>query len=158
MYADLPGIRLAGVCDIDPVRAGAIGLRYGASAFTDVDEMLAELADAGHGLVVPVWGLLAKFSGLVIATEDGRRVVRIEGHEAARRANPDWCAAYAEGIDKAVTPIGEYSHMTLVIDESGAFWGGFDAEYGFMAIDVVDVVHALLVDLGSRRLDREVGV
>ena len=46
--------------------------------------------------------------------------------------------------------------MTLVIDEVGAFWGGFDADCGFMGDGIADVVHALLVEPGSRRFDREV--
>lgn len=65
-------------------------------------------------------------------------------------------SAYAEGVSRSITPIGEYSHMTLVIDEVGAFWGGFDADYGLMGDDIADVVHALLVEPGSRLLDREV--
>jgi hypothetical protein len=118
--------------------------------------MLAELTAAGHVLVSPVRGFLAEFSGLVIADDGGRRALRIDGHESARHADADWCEAYAEGIGRAVTPVGEYSHMTLMIDETGALGGSFDADYGFMGNDIVEVVQALLIDPGSRRLDREV--
>ncbi|GAB4084053.1 hypothetical protein GCM10028784_06830 [Myceligenerans cantabricum] len=91
-----------------------------------------------------------------MSSTDGLRALRIDGRAAARDADPDWCSAYAEGIGRPVTPVGEYSHMTLVIDDAGEFWGGFDADYGFMGEDVVAVVPALLVEPGSRRLDREV--
>ncbi len=47
-------------------------------------------------------------------------------------------------------------HMTLVIDETGAFWGGFDAEYGLMGENIVDVIRALLIEPDSRPLDRVV--
>lgn len=122
----------------------------------DVEAALGELSAAGHALVAPVRAFLAEYSGVTVASDDGRRSIRIDGHEAARHADPDWCFAYSEGIGRALTPIGEYSHMTLLIDEAGAFWGGFDADYGFMGDDIVDVVHALLVEPGSRLLDREV--
>lgn len=118
--------------------------------------MLGELAAAGHSLVPPARDFLAGYSGLVIATVDRRRVLLIDGHQAARGTDPDWCAAYAEGIGRALTPVGQYSHMTLMIDEVGAFWGGFDADYGYLGQDIVEVVQALLVRPGLRRLDRKV--
>ena len=46
--------------------------------------------------------------------------------------------------------------MTLVIDETGAFWGGFDAEDGLMGENIVDVIRALLIEPDSRPLDRVV--
>jgi hypothetical protein len=122
----------------------------------DVDEALTELGRAGHRLVAPAREFLAEYSGLTIALPDGSRVLRIDGLAAARGADPDWCSAYAASIGHAVTPIGEYSHMILVMDATGAFWGGFDADYGFMGDSIVAVVQALLVEPGSRHLDREV--
>jgi hypothetical protein len=52
----------------------------------DVDSMLAELASEGHVLVPPVRGFLREFSGLTIVSEDGRKTVQIDGHDAARDA------------------------------------------------------------------------
>lgn len=41
--------------------------------------------------------------------------------------------------------------MTLMFDESGEFWGGFDADYGSLGRTLLRV---LLVDPGARRFDR----
>lgn len=122
----------------------------------EVTDALTELGEAGHHVVAPAREILAEYSGLVVMSVDGRRSINIDGRVAARSADLGWCEAYAEGIGRAVTPVGEYSHMTLVIDEAGAFWGGFDADYGFMGDDIADVVHGLLIEPGLRRLDREV--
>ncbi len=40
IYRDLRGVRLAGVCDIDPTKAEAIGRRSGATAYTDYRRLL----------------------------------------------------------------------------------------------------------------------
>jgi hypothetical protein len=119
----------------------------------EVGSMLAELCTAGHDVVAPAREFLATYSGLTI--RNGNRVLRIDGHRAARNADVEWCADYTEAIGRAVTPVGEYSHLTLMIDESGEFWGGFDADYGLLGKDLVEVVHALMVDPVSGRLDRE---
>ncbi|MFI2102920.1 SUKH-3 domain-containing protein [Isoptericola sp. NPDC019693] len=119
----------------------------------DVEGMAAKLKAAGHLVIPTARVFLAEFSGLVIAYQEGRSALRIDGNKAALHADPDWCEAYAEGIGRAVTPVGEYSHMTLVIDESGAFWGGFDANYGLMGETITEVIQALLIDPGSRQLD-----
>ncbi|MEV8027960.1 SUKH-3 domain-containing protein [Cellulosimicrobium funkei] len=120
----------------------------------DVETMVGELEVAGHSVVPAARRFLEVFSGLMVTEDEGRRALRIDGHEAARHADPDWCKAYAEGIGRAVTPVGDYSHMTLVIDEVGAFWGGFDADYGLIGESIVEVVEALLIKPGSRQLDR----
>ncbi|MEV6895414.1 SUKH-3 domain-containing protein [Kribbella sp. NPDC051137] len=122
----------------------------------DVDSMIGELESAGHVLVPPARNFLSEFSGLTIHSEDGRKSVRIDGHDAARRADVGWCLAYAEGIGRSVTPAGEYSHMTLMIDEAGVFWGGYDDLYGLMGDDIIDLVDELLIGPALRQLDREV--
>jgi hypothetical protein len=122
----------------------------------DVGGELAELEEAGFAVVPSVVGFLEKYTGLTISSKDGTRTLLIDGRQAARHAGPEWCAAYAEAIGLSVTPVGEYSHMVLVIDATGRFWGGFDAAYGFLGDDIAEVVHGLLVEPGSRRLDHEV--
>ena len=123
----------------------------------EVDSMLSELELAGHVLVSPVGDFFSEFSGLVIFAEDDRKSVSIDGHDAARRTDRGWCVAYADGIGSPVTPVGEYSNMVLMMDESGAFWGGYDDLYGFMGSDIVDLIGELLLGSGMRQLDREVG-
>ncbi|ASR54118.1 SUKH-3 domain-containing protein [Cellulomonas sp. PSBB021] len=139
-------------------RAQELLLRAGwrSDRHVDVERMVAELDVAGYSVSLAAREFLEVFSGLVITDEEGRRALHIDGHQAARHADPDWCEAYAEGIGRAITPVGEYSHMTLVIDETGAFWGGFDAEYGLMGENIVDVIRALLIEPDSRPLDRVV--
>jgi predicted dehydrogenase len=45
-YSDLPECRLVAVCDLDLRRAEDLAARYGARAFTDIDEMLAAGVEA----------------------------------------------------------------------------------------------------------------
>jgi predicted dehydrogenase len=52
VLADLPGVRLVGVCDADPARAESIGLRYGTPAFIDLERLLATSPDL-VSVVVP---------------------------------------------------------------------------------------------------------
>jgi predicted dehydrogenase len=65
VYGELPGCELAAVCDLDPGRAEAVGKRFGARPFTDVDEMLASGLDAvsvatpDHAHTAPVRACLA---------------------------------------------------------------------------------------------------
>ncbi|WP_326836840.1 SUKH-3 domain-containing protein [Amycolatopsis rhabdoformis] len=122
----------------------------------DVAAELRELDEAGFAVTRFVPRFLAGYSGLTIGSQDATRALVIDGHKAARCADPEWCTAYAQAIGMPVTPVGEYSHMTLVIDETGRFWGGFDQSYGLLGSDLVDVVHGLLVEPGSLHLDREV--
>jgi predicted dehydrogenase len=51
IYADLPGVRLAGVCDVDANRARAIAERFGTSVFASLDEAAAGIDAAS--VVVP---------------------------------------------------------------------------------------------------------
>jgi hypothetical protein len=118
----------------------------------DTDEMLRALEGAGHVVVPPARELFANCSGLTIRHD--RRVMRIDGWEAVRNADTGWCADYAEGIGRAVTPIGDYSHMTIMVDESGEFWGGFDDVYGSLGHTLLDLVHGVVVAPASGRLDR----
>ena len=46
VYSELPECRLVGVCDLDRGRAEAVASRYGARAYTVLDEMLRAGADA----------------------------------------------------------------------------------------------------------------
>jgi len=118
--------------------------------------MLWELSAAGHSVVAPARAFLAEFSGLRVISPDATRSLLIDGDNAARHADPDWCAAYADELGVAVTPVGEYSHMTLVLDAGGVFWGGFDADFGYLGEGIEGVIDRLLIHPGSRRLDREV--
>lgn len=139
---------------------GAKELTTGAGWFpgrrVSVDQMIQELTGSDHDVVPPAADFLAEFSGLIIRSSDGSRSLRIDGLAAASHADPAWCRAYANAIGRRMTPVGEYSHMTLLIDGDGEFWAGFDAEYGFMGSSFFDVVNTLLVEPGSRLLDREI--
>ncbi|MBO3750017.1 hypothetical protein J5X84_28380 [Streptosporangiaceae bacterium NEAU-GS5] len=54
-------------------------------------------------------------------------------------------------------PIGGYSHMTILADEAGQIWGGFDYEFGLLGDSLNNVIQNLLVDQGPPTpLDRRV--
>lgn len=121
----------------------------------DVGDALASLQTDEFDVVSVARGFLVEYSGLTITSQDGARALLIDGLTAARNSDPEWCAAYSSAIGMPVTPVGQYSHMVLLIDETGRFWGGFDSAYGFLGDDIDDVVRGLLVEPGSRQLDRE---
>ena len=68
----------------------------------DAESALSELSAAGYVLVATVRAFLAEYSDLTVASNDGCRIIRIDGHEAALHADPDWCSAYAQGIGRAI--------------------------------------------------------
>jgi hypothetical protein len=122
----------------------------------DVHGELGELRDAGFDIVPTAPSFLQEYSGLTFTSVDEARSIVIDGSRTARHADPAWCVAYADAIGLRVTPVGEYSHMLVLIDEAGQFWGGFDAAYGFLGVDVAGLIKGLLLEPGSRQLDREV--
>lgn len=125
-----------------------------ASRRVDASAAVSELASAGYVVVEPITGFLREYSGLTIMTPDGSRQLWIDGERSAAEADPEWCRAYADGAGLPLVPVGGYSHMSILIDGSGRLWGGFDAEYGHLADSMMELVHVLLIEPGSRRLDR----
>lgn len=95
--------------------------------------------------------LLAEFHGITV--RDAQRGLWIDAHRAAGDCDPDWCAAYSSEAARTLTPFGGYSHMSLLVDDRGGRWGGFDVEYGYLGDSVASVVEALVVT-STARLDR----
>lgn len=121
-----------------------------------VDDLISRLRDDEHDIVPPFRDFMAQFSGLVITSDDGRREMEFVMDEVLVLTGPGWCEAYGEDIGRLVTPVARYgAHLALLIDESGEFWGGYDALYGHMGRDIFQAIERLLVDPpGSHKLDR----
>lgn len=112
----------------------------------DVDGIVAKLQADGHVIVPPFRELIAEYSGLVVASEDGRRTIDFDVAHAALQAHPGWCEAYAEGIGLPVTPIAIEGHSVLLIDSTGGVWGAFDDLYGYLGGDMLTGIASVLVD------------
>ena len=67
-----------------------------------------------------------------------------------------WCAEYSRAIGRDLTPVGEYSHMTLMIDEDTGLGGGFDAEFGYLGATLEAVVSGILIGPVTSKLDRTI--
>lgn len=112
-----------------------------------VDDLISRLRADEHDIVPPFRDLMAQFSGLVISSVDGRRTVEFEMDHVLAITGPGWCEAYAEEIGRLVTPVARHdAHLALLIDESGEFWGGYDALYGYMGKDIFQAIEWLLID------------
>lgn len=98
----------------------------------DVCGDLHALVNAGFMVGPAVPDFLAEYSGLSISSPNSVEALLIDGLQASRHADPEWSAAYAAAIGLAVTPVGEYSHMIILLDEEGRLWGGYDFDYGFL--------------------------
>lgn len=73
---------------------------------------------------------LREFTRLKISCGTKTQPIVIDGALAARGVYPYWCERYSEAVGSALVPVGEYSRMTIYVDEQGGLWGGYDAVYG----------------------------
>lgn len=112
------------------------------------------LSSAGFVVTPAAAALLREFSGLTVFAPDSTRSLWIDGAQAAALSVPGWVEAYSECCARPLVPVGGYSHMTLLVDDSGEVWGGFDAEFGWLGASVAEVVRGLLLEPGTIRLDR----
>ncbi|WP_255449065.1 SUKH-3 domain-containing protein [Cellulomonas sp. JZ18] len=121
-----------------------------------VDDLIARLRDDDHDVVPPYRDFMAQFSGLIVGSDDTDRTLDFEMDHVLVITGPGWCEAYGEEIGRLVTPVARHdSHMALLIDESGEFWGAYDDLFGYMGRDIVQVVERLLIDPpGTHELDR----
>lgn len=115
---------------------------------------IAELLEAGFPVDGSVERMLREYSGLDVADEAEVRSLWVDGRRASLEADPEWVAAYSEGLDMWLTPVGGYSHMLVMADGRGACWGGFDYEYGLLGVTFPLAVDALLTCGPLPRLDR----
>ena len=122
----------------------------------DVARGVESLVEAGYELTPSAHAVLREFSGLTVTSQDGVRRLWVDGERAASVADPAWCGAYQDEAGRVLVPVGGYSHMILLVDDVGSFWGGLDAEFGKLADSFEDLLRVLLVAPGSARLDRTV--
>ncbi len=104
------------------------------------------LLEAGYDASPAAVDILREYSGLTVASPDATRDLWIDGQRAAVVADPEWCRAYAEHAQTSLIPVGGYSHMTLLVDPHGSFWGGYDSVFGRVAGSVEELIRVLLID------------
>ena len=105
----------------------------------DVGDDLAFVKSEGFEVTPAAERFLEEYSGLTVSWNTNSNPIVISGREAARGVDAAWCEAYSGAIGLVLSPIGEYSMMTLYIDSSGELWGGFDSEYGQVG-SLLDVI------------------
>lgn len=111
-----------------------------------------------HGFVVvpSAAGFLGEFSQLKVRWETNPNPLEISGSLAAGGVDPGWYAEYVKSLGFELTPVGEYSNMTICIDPSGELWGGFDDEYGHEG-SLIDLVRSIFLE-PVRPFDRRVEI
>lgn len=87
---------------------------------------------------------LESFSGLEVTGGDGKRTVFIDAGNASANIDPGWGTAYSKALGVRLAPVGEQSHMTIYLGEDGAFYGGFDHDYGRLGADIFETLEAVL--------------
>lgn len=123
----------------------------------EVDHVVHFLLGESYDVVPPFQDFGARYLGLAVASEDGRSVLRFDMDEITALTNEGWCEAYGEAIGRRVTPVASLQgHAVLLIDETGAFWGAYDSEYGYMGDDIMQAIQWTLIDPPTaHKLDRE---
>ena len=121
----------------------------------DVAEELAFVASDGFPVTPAAERFLSEYSGLQISWGTKSNPLILSGRVAARGVDSGWCEAYSGAVGLTLSPVGEYSNMTLYIDPTGELWGGFDAEYGQVG-SLLDVIRETFLEPArafDRRLD-----
>ncbi len=95
---------------------------------------------------------LSEYSGLQISWETKSNPLTLGGRVAARGVDSTWGEAYSEALGVTLSPVGQYSNMTLYIDPAGDLWGGFDDLYGEVG-SLLDVIRETFLE-PPRPLDR----
>lgn len=113
----------------------------------NIDNAVAALRADGHAVWPDLLQLLEEFDGLTISTSRNHNPVVLDAAAATAGIATDWVREYAGVIGAVLTPIGEYSHMTIYYNQNGAFYGGFDRDFGCLGHTVIEVVdHVLNTD------------
>ena len=111
----------------------------------DVADDLEFVKSEGFTVTPAAERFLQEYSGLVIDWETNRNPIVISGREVARGVDAGWCDAYSKAIGVVLSPVGEYSHMSIYIDPAGALWGGSDSEYGLLG-SLMDLIRGTFLE------------
>ncbi len=107
---------------------------------------VAALVAAGYAVGRPVRAFLEEFTGLTIRSRQASELW-IDGVRAAGDASREWCEAYSASVGRRLTPVGIFkSVLTVMVDDEGDVWGGFDDDYGLLGAGGRELVSALFVD------------
>ena len=121
----------------------------------DVADELVFMVAEGFRATAAAEGFLSEYSGLQISWETKSNPLILSGRVAARGVDSGWCDAYSEALGVTLSPVGQYSNMTLYIDPSGRLWGGFDDLYDGVG-SLLDVIRETFLEPG-RPLSRTIG-
>jgi hypothetical protein len=120
----------------------------------DISGDLRALVRAGHPALRPVAEVLTEYADLVVVSASGDMSLWISGTRAAAESDVGWCMAYSGELGVRLVPVGGHSHMIILVDETGGFWGGFDDEYGRLGDTLEDVIHGVLISTPPVQFDR----
>ena len=122
----------------------------------DVTDDLKALVAEGYEMSAAAVEFLRQYSHLRILEPNNLNPLLIDGVLAARNADPAWCEAYSGAIGSPLLPVGEYSHMTLMIDPEGGLWGGFDNDFGRGGSSLPELLQGMFIDRPCWKFDRSV--
>ena len=105
---------------------------------------MAFVISDGYAVTPAAEDFLRQYSGLEISGESSANPLVLSGRVAARGVDPGWCDAYARALGVVLSPVGQYSNMTVYIDQSGELWGGFDEDYGRIG-SLLDLIHETFI-------------
>lgn len=111
-----------------------------------VDDIVSRLLADDHDVVSPFRDVMAQFSGLAVTSEDGSQTLSFDMDEVLRRTDAGWCEAYGNEIGRLVTPVACERHMALLVDETGAFWGAIETQFGYMGDDIMQAIEWTLIE------------
>lgn len=112
----------------------------------DIDGERVSLLQEGFELTPAAEALLTEYSGLTIRGGPHDDPLVIEAAAAAGDVFPGWATRYGASIGSTLVPVGQQSHMTLYVDETGRLWGGFDTQFGHCGDDMTEAVRLLFLE------------
>ena len=118
----------------------------------DVADDLEFVRSEGFAVTPAAEKFLQEYSGLTISWETNRNPIVISGREVAEGVDAGWCDAYSQALGMVLSPVGEYSNMTICVDPSGGLWGGFGAVYGHVG-SLLDLIRGTFLE-PPKPLDR----
>ena len=110
-----------------------------------VDQHIEALRRGGFHAWEDLGSMLEPIVGLQISDILGRFTMWLDPTQAAATADLDWVTDYEHAAGVMLTPVGEYSHMLMMLGSDSAFYGGFDREFGRLGGTLEEAVNGVLV-------------
>ncbi|OLF05243.1 hypothetical protein BLA60_36925 [Actinophytocola xinjiangensis] len=118
----------------------------------EIDRDLKAFRDEECETFDQVTEFLREFSGLTIGfmRYGSPDELWFAADRACESVSLAWAEDYSQRVGVAMLPVGAAyrEYLTILIDENGAFYGGFDDEFGSLGVGVLEMVDNIVQNRG----------